>query len=86
VLLGVRASPAALFFPLFIAALMPLRMTLAKGNIGLFTAPMLKMLDLIGEGSNAETSGEDSAGEGEGGASMGLVSDWDGEDNEGVNP
>jgi hypothetical protein len=32
VLLGVRASPAALFFPLFIAALMPLRMILAKAG------------------------------------------------------
>ena len=74
VLLGVRASPAALFFPLFIAALMPLRMMLTKVNAGLFTKSMLKMLDLIGEGSNAETAGEDDL------AHLGVAlgaSDWE---------
>ena len=59
VLLGVRASPAALFFPLFIAALMPLRYTLTSKNVPLFTREMLKMLDMIAEGSNAEAGAEE---------------------------
>ena len=54
-----RASPAALFFPLFIAALMPLRYTLTSKNVPLFTREMLKMLDMIAEGSNAEAGAEE---------------------------
>ena len=87
ILLVVRSSPAALFFPLFIAALMPLRISLSKVKNGLFTKQMLKMLDLIGEGSNAETAGEhdfnfltgmDAAGDAAaGGAQLGNISDWE---------
>jgi hypothetical protein len=74
-LIGVRASPAALFFPLFIAILMPLRRFLSWKNIPLFTSSMLRMLDMIAEGSNAEaayTDGDRGAG------GLGLsVSDWE---------
>ena len=55
-LLGVRQSPAALFFPLFLGALMPLRYALTHEGFSLFTPEMLKMLDMIAEGSNAETA------------------------------
>ena len=55
-LLGVRQSPAALFFPLFLGALMPLRYTLTHEGVSLFTPEMLKMLDMIAEASNAETA------------------------------
>ena len=57
-LLGVRASPAALFFPLFIASLMPFRYALTHKKVPLFTPEMLRMLDMIAEGSNAEAGGE----------------------------
>ena len=50
------SSPAALFFPLFLGALMPLRYALTHEGFSLFTPEMLKMLDMIAEGSNAETA------------------------------
>jgi hypothetical protein len=58
VLLVVRQTPAALFFPLFLGALMPLRYMLTHEGVSLFTPEMLKMLDMIAEGSNAETAAD----------------------------